>query len=272
MNTKRVMAIARNELAQVVRSKDYLLPLGMLSLIFFVVIPFILLSVIGFGTDNETAEAIGAVIDSLPQAAQENVQGDTPEAQAAFSLAVYLLAPIAIVVPLTVANAVGATAIVGERERGTGEFLAHSPATETELYLGKLIASLVPGYVATIGGFGLYSLVVNVTSAESLGGWFFPTTDWWILIFWVVPPFLAVALSVIVAISARVKTAAAAQQASQLITLPVILLAYGIASGLLFSSVTAALIIGALAWIAAVIGLARGRHAIDRERLVGVDT
>lgn len=271
MKWRRVRAVASNELAQIVRSKDYLLPLGMLSLIFFVIIPFILLSVIGFGTDNETAEAIGAVIDSLPQAAQENVQGDTPEAQASFSLAVYLLAPIAIVVPLTVANAVGATAIVGERERGTGEFLAHSPATETELYVGKLIASLVPGYIATVGGFGLYSVVVNVTSAESMGGWFFPTTDWWILIFWVVPPFLAVALSVIVAISARVKSAAAAQQASQLITLPVILLAYGIASGLLFNSIGAALVIGALAWVAAIVGLARGTRAIDRERLVGVD-
>ena len=60
----------------------------------------------------------------------------------------------------------------------------------------------------------------------------------------VVPPFLAMALAIILMISARVKTAAAAQQASQLVTLPVILLAYGVATGLLFNAVTAAVVIG----------------------------
>ena len=62
--------------------------------------------------------------------------------------------PIAVVVPLTISTAVGAATIVGERERGTGEFLAHSPADVREIYLGKLIASLVPGYLTTIVGFG----------------------------------------------------------------------------------------------------------------------
>ena len=61
-------------------------------------------------------------------------------------LAVYLFAPLAIIVPLTVSSAVGANTVIGERERGSGEFLAHSPAGEREIYVGKLIASLVPGY------------------------------------------------------------------------------------------------------------------------------
>ena len=59
-------------------------------------------------------------------------------------------------VPLTISTAVGAATIVGERERGTGEFLAHSPAGVREIYLGKLIASLIPGYFTTIVGFGFY--------------------------------------------------------------------------------------------------------------------
>src|SRR6266853_3644154 len=77
------------------------------------------------------------------------------------ALAVYLFAPMAVVVPLTISTAVGAATIVGERERGTGEFLAHSPAGVREIYLGKLIASLVPGYFTTIVGFGFYALIVN---------------------------------------------------------------------------------------------------------------
>jgi ABC-type Na+ efflux pump permease subunit len=268
---RRVAAIAGNELRQVVGSREYLLPLGGLAALFFVVIPIAMLGLVTRATGNEAVEAVGAVIETLPDAARQNIRGATPQAQASFALAVYLLAPIAIVVPLTIASAVGATAVVGERERGTGEFLAHSPATELEIYVGKLIASLVPGYAATILGFAAYSLVVNAVVGPTLGGWFFPTADWWLLIFWVVPPFLAVALAVIVAISARVKTAAAAQQASQLVTLPVILTAYGVATGLVFDAVTAAVVIGLLAWLAAITGLVRGARAVDRERLIGVE-
>ena len=128
---------------------------------------------------------------------------------------------------------------------------------------------MIPGYVATVVGFTIYSGVVNVIVGPGVGGWFFPTPDWFILILWVVPPFIAVALSIIVAISARVKTAAAAQQASQLVTLPVILSAYGVATGLLFNSSMAALVIGALAWGAALFGLIRGARSVKRENLIG---
>lgn len=269
MNRRVILAVAGNELKQVVRSRDYLLPLGALGLLFFFFVPVLLLGAITSVSGNEAAEAVGAVINTLPETAQQNIQGDTEPVRASYALAVYLLAPIAIVVPLTISTAVGATAVVGEREKGTGEFLAHSPAGERDIYVGKLIASLVPGYVATIVGFSIYSLVVNVIVGPGVGGWFFPTADWFILIVWVVPPFIAVALSIIVAISARVKSAAAAQQASQLVTLPVILSAYGVATGLLFNSSVAALVIGALAWLAALVGLTRGAVSIRRENLIG---
>lgn len=263
-----IWAVAMNELRQVVRSRDYLLPLGALGLLFFLIVPVLLLGTVTNATGNEAAEAVGAVINTLPETAQDNIQGDSVPVRASYAVAVYLLAPIAIVVPLTISTAVGATAVVGEREKGTGEFLAHTPASERDIYVGKLIASLIPGYIATIVGFTIYSLVVNVIVGPGVGGWFFPTTDWYILILWVVPPFIAVALSIIVAISARVKSAAAAQQASQLVTLPVILSAYLVATGLLFNSSVAAIVIGALAWVAALLGLTRGAISVKRENLI----
>ena len=74
----------------------------------------------------------------LPETTQEAIQDHVAEGRTAYALAVFLLAPVAIVVPLTISTAIGASTIVGERERGTGEFLAHSPAHEQEIYLGKL--------------------------------------------------------------------------------------------------------------------------------------
>ena len=161
-------------------------------------------------------------------------------------LAVYLFAPIAVVVPLTISTAVGASTIVGERERGTGEFLAHSPAGVREIYLGKLIASLIPGYLTTVVGFGLYSLMVNLIVGPDVGGWFFPTASWWLLILWVLPPFLAIALSLVLRLSARVKSTAAAQQAAGLVTFPLILIAYAQSTGALFGggAVVLSLVLG----------------------------
>jgi len=270
MRLRQVRAVAAVDLRRLVKSRDYVIPLVILAGIFFVVVPGIMLPLIGATERSPLMAQIGDVIGTLPQAVQRNIAGDTPAVRTAYAFAVYLLAPIAIVVPLTIASAVGANTMVGERERGTGEFLAHSPLTVQEIYMGKLLASLVPGYAATAVGFGIYSLIVNLTVGSKLGGWFFPTPGWWYLIVWVVPPFIAIALAIILRLSARVRSAAAAQQASTLVTLPVIVASYGIASGLVFSPAASALAVGTIAWLVAAALLWSGARSVRRERLLGI--
>ena len=143
-----------------------------------------------------------------------------------------------------------------------------------EIYAGKLLASAIPGYVATVVGFGIYSFIVNFRAGPVVGGWFFPTAGWWLLILWVVPPFLLVALSIIVRLSARVQSTAAAQQAASLVSLPIIMASYVASSGFVLNPTLAATIVGSVAWILAIWGISSGARAISRERLlgVGVDT
>lgn len=269
MRVDRVLTVARIDLRRLFKSKDYWIPMGFLAGVFFLGLPFLLLTIVTSTTSSDLVNKIGDVLQSLPGPVQDNVVGDTPAARGAYMLAVYLLAPVAIVVPLTISSAVGAHAIVGERERGTGEFLAHSPLTEREIFLGKMLASLVPGFIATAAGFAVYSVLVNAKVGPLVGGWFFPTAGWWILIIWVVPPFIALALSVIMWVSSRVRSTAAAQQAATLVSLPVIFAAYGVSSGLLVNPVLAALAVGVVAWVLAVIGLVAGSRSLNRERLLG---
>jgi ABC-2 type transport system permease protein len=115
----------------------------------------------------------------------------------------------------------------------------------------------------------MYSLVVNLIVGPHVGGWFFPTAGWWLLIFWVVPPLIAASLSIIIRMSARVRTAAAAQQASTLVTLPVILIAYPTSMGLLYYPALAAFLVGIVAWILAWFSLGLGARAVRRELLLG---
>ncbi|HEV3451727.1 MAG TPA: ABC transporter permease subunit [Acidimicrobiia bacterium] len=266
----RALVIARTDLRQLRQSRDFWVPLAIIAGLFFVVLPAVLLLLITHVSDVHLVKQLSDIVGSLPKQLRARVKGAPGPAQASYALAVYLFAPLAIIVPLTVSSAVGANTVIGERERGSGEFLAHSPAHEREIYVGKLIASLVPGYLAAAVGFACYSLVVNLTVGPKVGGWFFPTRNWWILVLWVLPPFIALALAVILAISAKVSSAAAAQQASALVTLPLILVAYTVASGTLFRAEAVALVVGALAWIAAFVALWRGSRAVQRERLLGM--
>ena len=262
--------VARTDLKQLIQARDFWIPMMALGGLFFLVVPAILLITITSIGDVRVVEQISQAVEVLPEAARSKIKGGTPQGEASYALAVYLFAPVAVVVPLTISTAVGAATIVGERERGTGEFLAHSPAGIREIYLGKLIASLLPGYCTTIVGFGLYSLLVNTVVGPEVGGWFFPTPQWWILMLWVIPPFLALTLSLVLRLSARVKSTAAAQQASGLVSLPLIIVAYSQSTGALFGGTRVSWAIGAMAWMLALLSLSRGMRAVNRARLLGV--
>ena len=270
MTWSHVRTVAAVDLRRLFKSKDYWIPLVIMATLFFVIIPLLVLTMLGRLEQTAFVSQVTQIVGNLPSQVTDAARGDTPTARAGYIAAVFLLAPIAIIVPVTISAAVGSNVIVGERERGTGEFLAHSPITMRELYYGKLIASIVPGMMATVAGFSAYALVVNLTVGAKLGGWFFPTAGWLILILWVIPPFIAGALAVILRISSRVRSAAAAQQASSLVTLPVIILSYGVSATVVVAPGRTAFVIGAVAWVVALALAARGASKLRRERLLGV--
>ena len=270
MNRRRMIAIARTDLRKLRRSPDFWIPMALMAGLFFVGLPAVLLLTVSLVEQFQGVQEIGSALAPLQRVDPQAVEGVTGADQTSYSLALYLFAPLAVVVPMTISSAIGANTLVGERERGTGEFLAHSPVHEREIYLGKLIASLVPGYVATVVGFGLYALVVNTIVGPRVGRWFFPTLEWLVLVFWVVPPFLALAVSVILRVSGRVKSSVAAQQASGLVTLPLILFTYT-QSSLNQLGTESAFFVGLVAWLLALLGLWRGSKSVTRPRLLGVD-
>ena len=269
-NWSRTRIVARTDLKQLVLARDFWLPMGILGSIFFVIVPLVLLLSITSLGDVPAVRSVADTLDVLPRAAQDQIKGDTPQGRTSYALAVFLFAPMAIVVPLTISTAVGAATLVGERERGTGEFLAHSPAGTREIYLGKLLASLVPGYLTPMVGFTCYSLIVNLIVGPEVGGWFFPTQQWWLLMLWVLPGFLLIGLSFVLRLSGKVTSTAAAQQASGLITLPLIAISYAQASGAVYGTATTTIAIGAIAWTIGLTSTWRGMAAVERHRLLGV--
>lgn len=270
INRAHVLAITRADLRQLRESRDFWVPLAVIASFMFVVVPAVMLWVISTVQDPVLLSRLVDVVGRLPAPLRSKLAGTPPEIQASYTLAVYFFAPLATLVPLTISSSISANTFVGERERGSGEFLAHSPASTSEIYLGKLIASLLPGYVTAASGIVVYSVVVNLILAPRTDGVLFPTGNWWVFMLWVVPPLLAMAIALILSISSRVSSGASAQQASSLIALPIVILAYGVSERSLFGSPWLAWLVGFLAWIGTAIAIWRGAGSLQRERLLGI--
>ena len=270
MSGSRATTIARADLRQLRASRDFWLPLAVIALFMFMVVPAVMLWVISTVQDPRLLAKLVDVVGRLPGPLRARLHGTPPEIQASYTLAVYFFAPLVTLVPLTVSSSISANTFVGERERGSGEFLAHSPASTREIYVGKLIGALVPGYATALGGVVVYSAVVNLVVSTRTDGVLFPAGNWWIFVLWVMPPLIGLAVALIVSISSRVSSGAAAQQASSLIALPIVIVAYGVSEASLFGSATAAWIVGIVAWVAAAIAIRWGASSLSRERLLGI--
>jgi ABC-2 type transport system permease protein len=270
VNRDRVLAITRADLRQLRESRDFWLPLAVIAAFMFIVLPAMMLWVISTVRDPALLARIVDVVGRLPAPLRSKLSGSPPEVQASYTLAIYFFAPLVTLVPLTISSSISANTFVGERERGSGEFLAHSPASTSEIYVGKLLAALLPGYATAAAGIVAYSLMVNLVLATRTHGVLFPTGNWWVFMIWVVPPLLALAISLILTLSSRVSSGAAAQQASSLIALPIVILAYAVSERSLFGSPWLALVVGLVAWVGTAISVRRGARSLRRERLLGV--
>jgi ABC-2 type transport system permease protein len=270
VNRDRILAITRADLRQLRESRDFWLPLAVIAAFMFVVLPAAMLWVISTVKDPDLLARIVDVVGRLPAPLRSKLEGAAPEVQASYTLAIYFFAPLVTLVPLTISSSISANTFVGERERGSGEFLAHSPASTAEIYVGKLLAALLPGYVTAAAGVVAYSAMVNLVLLPRTDTVLFPTGNWWVFMVWVVPPLLAMAIALILSLSSRVSSGAAAQQVSSLIALPIVILAYAVSERSLFGSPWLAWLVGLLAWVGTAVAVRRGARTLQRERLLGV--
>ncbi|RPJ53444.1 MAG: hypothetical protein EHJ95_02250, partial [Methanobacteriota archaeon] len=188
-----------------------------------------------FSSPSDTAE-LAQLIDQLPPDVIATLAGLT-DAQAGVVVMVgYLFAPLFLILPLMMASLVAAESFVGEKERKTLEALVYTPATDLELFLGKVTAALVPALLFAWINFAAYAIVANIAAWPLMGRVWFPTIAWWGIMVWLVPAIALLGVSVTVMISSRVSTFIEAYQISGMLAVVVVGLFIGQLSGALFLS------------------------------------
>ncbi len=252
MNWRSIWAIARKDLMEVRQNKAAWIPAIVLPLMFAVFMPILFSAVPQFIPAEEAQKQLGDVetmLKNLPPAVQAIFDGLKLEQMFVIYMTAFLLAPLFLIMPLMFSSVVGADSFVGERERKTMEALLYSPATDMELFLGKVLAAVIPAISLSWLTYLVYIVVVNVSSYGLFQRIWFPLPTWWPLMFWLTPAFALLGISATVMISARVKTFMEAYQLTGSLVVIVLALVIGQISGALFLSVGTVFLIGTLIWV-----------------------
>src|SRR5208337_4421965 len=94
--------------------------------------------------------------------------------------------------------------IVGEKVEKSLEPLLATPTTDSEILLGKGIAAFFPPLAPLLGGSALFMLLMDLTTRDKLGYYYFPDSNTALVLLLLVPLALLMSVQVNVIISSRV--------------------------------------------------------------------
>jgi ABC-type transport system involved in multi-copper enzyme maturation permease subunit len=271
MNWRTIRAIARKDLYEVRANRMAWMPMLLLPVIFCVVIPVIFVvlpNAISMPSAMNDVQELKTFFAMFPETLRSQVELLNDHQLLMYFVLAFMFAPMFMIMPVMMASVISAESFVGEKERKTMEALLYTPATETELFLGKALASAVPAVLIAWGSFAFYTVVLNVLGGPIMGRVWFPTPTWWPLMLWLAPAFAVLGVLGMVVVSSRVQTFMAAYQTSGLLVLPVLVLMIGQLSGVVYLSPEVVFLVGVAVWVLDAVLLAVSLKIFSRRSLM----
>jgi ABC-2 type transport system permease protein len=242
-----VKTIVQRDMLIVIRSKGVLLPMIILPVILMVLLP----GLIGyFGpllAEQFPSEMddIDIFLDRMPANIAAELSPYNEIQTMVFVFINFMFAPFFLIMPVMVSSNIAASTFAGEKERKTLESLLYTPATDTELFLGKLLSAWIPAILVSLLSFILYGMTANLAAWRTMHQLFFPNLMWLILVVWVSPAAAGFGLVTMVVVSSKANTYQAASQIGGVVVLPIVLLILGQVSGVMYLSPLVVLLLGA---------------------------
>ena len=256
MNWKILKAIAAKDLLEVRQNKAAWMPMVIVPLVFVLLLPLGLVLVpqlLDIPVDQYLADSdLETFFENMPPALMSSLDGlDAMQTTVVMALG-YMFAPMFLIFPLMFSTVIAAESFAGERERKTMEALLYTPATDSELFMGKVLAAISPALLLTWGSFLAYIVMVNAVAWSLFGRIWFPLPTWWPLMFWIAPALSLLGVSATVLISVRNQTFMGAYQLSSSLVIVVVALMIGQITGVLYLSIGVGLLVGLVVWLVAI--------------------
>jgi ABC-type Na+ efflux pump permease subunit len=273
MKTRSIWTIARKDLMEVQQNSMAWKPAIIVPFVFFVLIPVVILVLPGIPffqkqafSSNVSIEQIRSV---LPAEILELIAGKTDAQIFPFIFLGYLFAPMFLIMPLMLSSIVAAESFAGERERKTLEGLLYTPASDIELFLGKVLAALIPALLVSWISFIVYTVIINTLGYPLMDEVWFPLNSWWPLIFWITPAIAVLGISVTVLVSSRVSTFMEAYQSGAGLVILVLGLVVGQATGIIYLNVPIGMLVGLVFWLIDAVLIRFCLKSFKRSQLIG---
>ncbi|MDR7076541.1 ABC-type Na+ efflux pump permease subunit [Neobacillus niacini] len=252
MNKNTILTIARKDMKATFSSKKVWVPMIIVALIICIVVPTCI-AYFGIhfdivGTSSKDIEKpINAFIKGFPSVDMRNTLAALPSLSYKFVyfFLTFMMIPFFLMVAIINSMVTSSNSFVGEKERNTLETLLFAPISITDLFLGKVLASLIPTLGISFAAFIVSFIIVNVITYPYFEVILYFNSTWMILMFWVIPLLVMFNIILNVLISAKVKTFQEAQQFGGLLVLPIVGIIISQASGLFFLSPFILFLIGA---------------------------
>lgn len=249
-NRQAIRALVRKDIRSVTASVQLWLPMLIVPLIIGIIMPSALL----WAASRMELRSLGNIsfllesLDTLTHSGQipQLASMPTDNHRIVYYLAMYMFAPLFLIIPVMASSILTANSFAGEKERKTLEGLLFAPISMDTLFKGKVLAALIPSILLSWVTFLIYGLIANILMYPMFGTLMFPNLNWMILVLWVVPACSLMVILLNVLISAKVRGFQEAYQLGGLIVLPLIALVAGQASGMLLIGPWVLFIIGAV--------------------------
>ncbi len=255
MNTAIIFAIARKDLLEIRQNKGAWMPMVIVPLIFVIILPLAMILIptsMDISPQTLAGDAdLQMFIRNMPLSMQQSLMGlDEMQGMLVLMLG-YFFAPFFLIFPLMFSTVIAAESFAGERERKTLEALLYTPATNRQLFLGKVLAAVIPSIGITWICFLVYTIVLNAAGFGVFHRLWFPLATWYPLIFWIAPALALLGISATVLISARVQSFMGAYQLSSSLVIVVLIFIFGQISGVVYLSVLVGMLAGLGFWLIA---------------------
>jgi ABC-2 type transport system permease protein len=262
---KRTVALLEKELADLRQNPALFMPAALTGF-FSILLPFIVAIIIPQVTGERLSDSSDFQLAIQVYRDQPSLrQLDSEGAVQAWIFQQFLV--LLVLTPVAGSMSVAAYSVIGEKQARTLEPLLATPITTYELLAAKVLGSLVPALLLTLGCFTCYVLGVVLFAQPGVFRVLFTPRSLGI-VFLVGPLAALAALQLAVCVSSRVNDARSAQQIGALIILPIAgLLVMQLTGSFQLTAAVIALITAALAAINAVLMLV-GIGLFDRESIL----
>ncbi len=268
MNKRSLFAIMRKDLKVAAQNKGVVLPLIILPLILFVVLPWVMMLLPEMGGSQSSEDQVRQLLANMPASVQSQLARHTASQQMSIFFLAYGLAPMFLILPIMVSSVLAADSFAGEKERKTIEALLYSPITDRELFTAKLLGPWCAAVVLGLLSFVLYTANVDVAGWFAMKEILLPNLMWVLLAVWVSPAVAGLGLVAMVFVSARAQGFQDAYQTGGLVVLPILALMAGQMTGVMFFTVAVVFFLGLALWILLIVLLWWASRGFHREQLM----